>query len=167
MTDPSRSSGRVTRLRSLSAAQLTRLSALRQVARLLDSAFEIPGTTFRVGLDPIVGLVPAVGDLISPLFTLGILWQGRDLGIPRVIQLRMVFNVAIDTVIGMVPVIGDLFDFAWKANDRNMVLLDRHAYEERGAGGGDWLFVVLMTVLLLTLAAAPFLLIGWLLQQLF
>ena len=160
-------SGRVTRLRSLSAAQLQRLAALRQVARLLDSAFEIPGTKIRIGLDPIVGLVPAIGDLISPLFTLGIIWQGRELGIPRVVQLRMVFNVAIDTVLGMVPVIGDLFDFAWKANNRNMALLERHAFEERHASRGDWLFVLLITVSLLALAAAPFLLIAWLLQQLF
>jgi len=155
-------SGRVTRLRSLSAAQLQRLTALRQVARLLDSAIAIPGTTFRIGLDPIVGLVPVIGDLISPLFTLGILWQGRELGIPRVVQLRMVFNVAIDTLLGMVPVIGDLFDFAWKANDRNMALLERHAYEVRHGSGTDWLFVVAIPALLLSLAAAPFLLIAWL-----
>jgi hypothetical protein len=155
-------SGRVTRLRSLSAAQLQRLAALRQVARLLDSAIEIPGTTIRIGLDPIVGLIPAIGDLISPLFTLGIIWQGRELGIPRIVQLRMVLNVAIDTVVGMVPIAGDLFDFAWKANDRNMALLERHAYEERHASGGDWLFVLVITVLLLALAAAPFLLLAWL-----
>jgi hypothetical protein len=162
MAGPAKS-GRVTRLRSLSAAQLQRLAALRQVARLLDSAFEIPGTKIRIGLDPIVGLVPAIGDLISPLFTLGIIWQGRELGISRVVQLRMVFNVAIDTVLGMVPVIGDLFDFAWKANDRNMALLERHAFEERHASGGDWLFVLLITASLLALAAAPFLVIAWLL----
>lgn len=154
--------GRVTRLRSLSAAQLQRIAALRQVARLLDSAIEIPGTNYRIGLDPIVGLIPAIGDLISPLFTLGIIWQGRELGIPRVIQLRMVFNVAIDTMLGMVPVLGDLFDFAWKANDRNLALLERHAYEERQAAGGDWLFVLAITAILVSLAASPFLLIAWL-----
>ena len=162
MADPVKP-GRVTRLRSLSAAQLQRLAALRQVARLLDSAIQVPGTNFRIGLDPIVGLVPAVGDLISPLFTLGIIWQGRELGIPRVVQLRMVFNVALDTVLGMVPIVGDLFDFAWKANDRNMALLERHAFEERHASGGDWLFVLVITAALLSLAAAPFLLIAWLL----
>ena len=56
----------------------------------------------------------------------------------------MIFNVAIDTLVGLVPVVGDLFDFAWKANDMNMALLERHAYEERPARRGDWLFVVVL-----------------------
>jgi hypothetical protein len=74
--------------------------------------------------------------------------------------------VAIDTVIGIVPVAGDLFDFAWKANEMNMALLERHAFEERPASAADWLFVVGLTVALLALAALPFLLAGWLLTQL-
>jgi hypothetical protein len=165
MAGPARSWG-VTRLRSLTPAQMQRLAALRQISRLLDSAFVIPGTSYRIGLDPIIGLVPAVGDLISPIFTLGIIWQARELGIPRVVQLRMVFNVVIDTALGMVPVIGDLFDFAWKANDYNMALLEKHAYEEHHASSGDWLFVVAITVLLLAVAATPFLLFAWLLKAL-
>ena len=148
-------------MRQLSPAQEQRLDALRKVSRLLDSSMQVPGTTYRVGLDPILGLVPGIGDLVSPLFTIAVLWQGRELSLPRVVQLRMIFNVAIDTLLGMVPVAGDLFDFAWKANDRNMALLERHAYEERGAAGADWLFVILLVVLLLALAAAPFVLAGY------
>ena len=101
------SKARVTRIRQLTPGQAQRLDALRKVAQLLDSAFVLPGTSMRVGLDPILGLVPGLGDLISPLFTLGILWQARELGIPKVVQLRMIFNVAIDTVVGLVPVLGD------------------------------------------------------------
>ena len=71
--------------------------------------------------------MPGLGDLVSPLFTIGILWQARDLGIPRVVQLRMIFNVAIDSLVGAVPVLGDLFDFAWKSNNMNLALLERHA----------------------------------------
>jgi hypothetical protein len=74
----------------------------------------------------------------------------------------MVFNVAIDALAGMVPIAGDLFDVAWKANDRNLALLDRHAYEERRPSGGDWLFVGLMAMMLLAIALVPFLLLGWL-----
>src|SRR5919106_417335 len=133
---------RVTRMRQLTPGQSQRLDALRKVAQLLDSAFLVPGTSFRIGLDPIVGLIPGFGDLISPLFTVGILWQARDLGIPKIVQLRMIFNVAIDTVFGLVPVLGDLFDFAWKANDMNMTLLERHAHEEHRPTPGDWLFIV-------------------------
>jgi len=164
------SKARVTRIRQLTPGQVQRLDALQRVAQLLDSAFVLPGTSMRVGLDPILGLVPGLGDLISPLFTLGILWQARELGIPKVVQLRMIFNVAIDTVVGLVPVLGDAFDFAWKANEMNMVLLERHAHEEHKAAARDWLFVAAMVVLLVLIAAAPFVVLGWLiggLRQLF
>jgi hypothetical protein len=153
---------RVSRLRRISPGQQQRLDALRRVARLLDSALPVPGTSHRFGLDPILGLIPWFGDLVSPLFTIGLLWQGRDLGIPRVVQLRMLFNVAIDALVGLVPLLGDLFDFAWKSNNMNLALLELHAYEERPASGGDWVFVLLMVLLLLVVATAPFLLLGWL-----
>ena len=146
----------VTRLRPLTAAQQQRLYALRQAARLLDSAFQVPGTSRRIGLDPVLGLVPVVGDLLSPLFALAILWQARDIGVPRVVQLRMVCNVAIDGLLGVVPVVGDLFDFVWKANDRNLALLDRHAHEEHGPRTGDWVFVLTMMALTIAVAALPF-----------
>lgn len=148
--------------RVLTPGQSQRLEALRKVSQLLDSAFAVPGTSYRIGLDPIIGLVPGIGDLVSPLFTIGILWEGRDLGIPRVVQLRMIFNVAIDALAGVVPVVGDLFDFAWKANNRNLALLERHAQEERAASSGDWLFVVAMVLLLLVIAVMPFVIAGWL-----
>jgi hypothetical protein len=150
----------VVRLRQLTPGQEQRLDVLRRVSRMLDSAMVVPGTSFRFGLDPILGLVPGLGDLVSPLFTMGILWQARDLGIPKVVQLRMIFNVALDTVVGMVPLAGDLFDFAWKANDMNLALLDRHAYEEHRGSAADWLFVGLMFAVLAAIAIAPFLLLG-------
>jgi hypothetical protein len=162
--------GRVTRIRQLTPGQLQRLDALRKVAQLLDSAFVVPGTSMRVGLDPILGLLPGLGDLVSPLFTAGILWQARELGIPKVVQLRMIFNVAIDTVVGLVPVLGDLFDFAWKANDMNMALLERHAHEEHRGAPSDWLFVAAMILLLVVIAIVPFVMLGWLIglaRQLF
>ena len=144
-----RTPARVTRLRQLTPGQERRLALLRQMARLLDSATTVPGTSIRIGLDPILGL----------------LWQARDLNLPRVVQLRMIGNVAIDALIGAVPLLGDLFDVAWKANDMNMALLDRHATEERRAAPGDWLFVSAMTVLLLAIAAAPIGLLLWLWQR--
>jgi hypothetical protein len=154
----------VTRLRQLTPGQEQRLELIRHISRLLDSAMVVPGTSLRFGLDPILGLFPGLGDLVSPLFTIGVIWQARDLGIPRVVQLRMIFNVAIDTLVGMIPLAGDLFDFAWKANDMNLALLERHAYEEHPPSRGDWLFVAAMTVVLLVLAVIPFLLLGWLLN---
>src|SRR5688572_32812403 len=122
--------GRVVRLRQLTAGQTRRLEALCQVARFLDSAFRVPGTSYRIGLDPILGLLPGLGDLVSPLFTFGLIWQAREIGVPGVVVMRMISNVAIDTVVGLVPVVGDLFDFAWKSNNRNLALLEAHAYDE-------------------------------------
>jgi len=147
--------------RILTPGQSRRLIALRRFAQLLDSAFVVPGTQYRIGLDPIVGLVPGLGDLVSPLFTLGILWQARDLGIPRVVQLRMIINVAVDALLGAVPFIGDLFDFVWKANNMNMALLERHATDERGPAAADWLFVVVATLAVIAIAAIPFVIAAW------
>lgn len=152
------------RLRPLTAGQVQRLKALKHVSRLLDSAFVLPGTNTRIGLDPLLGLVPGFGDLASPLFAMALLWQSRDLGIPRVVQLRMIFNVAIDALVGLLPIAGDLFDFAWKANDRNFALLERHAYEQRRPSAGDWLFVIGLMALLVVIAAIPVLLAGWLIS---
>ncbi len=154
----------VRRLRPLTPSQEHRLAALRHGARLLDSAILIPGLNVRLGLDPILGLVPGLGDLVSPLFTIGMIMLARELGVPRVVQLRMIFNVAIDTLFGIVPVLGDLFDVAWKANDRNMVLLDRHAYEVHGSAPGDWLFVGAAIALLVALAILPMALLIWLIN---
>ena len=152
------------RIRQLTPAQQQRIAALRHVSRLLDSNYQLPGTSYRFGLDPIIGLMPVVGDLVSPLFTIALLWQSHDLRLPRVVQFRMLFNVAIDTLVGMVPLAGDLFDFAWKANDMNMALLERHAFEERPASPGDWIFVIGLTLLLVLIATMPFVLAAWLLS---
>jgi hypothetical protein len=151
----------VTRLRQLTPGQTQRLEVLRRISRLLDSALPVPGTTFRFGLDPILGLIPGLGDLVSPLFTIGIIWQARDLGVPRVVQARMIFNVIIDTALGLIPLAGDLFDFAWKSNNMNLALLERHAVEEHEASRSDWGFVILCTAALIAIAAVPLLLIGW------
>ena len=144
----------------MTPGQTQRLEALRRVARLLDSALPVPGTSFRFGLDPILGLIPGLGDLVSPLFTLGVIWHARDIGVPRVVLLRMIFNVAIDTIVGFVPLVGDLFDVAWKSNNMNLALLEQHAEEERQGSRGDWTFVILSIALLLIIAAVPILFLG-------
>jgi hypothetical protein len=156
--------GRLTRLRSLTSQQEQRMAGLRRIAELLDNAFVVPGTTYRVGLDPIIGLLPGIGDLVSPLFTIGMLLQARELGVPKVVQARMLINVAIDTLVGIVPVLGDLFDFAWKSNVKNLALLELHAREERAGSPGDWMFVTLMIALVVALAVIPFVVLGWLLS---
>jgi hypothetical protein len=149
-----------TRRRQLTPGQQRRLQALRYVTRLLDSAIMIPGTSYRIGLDPIIGIVPVIGDLASPLFAIAVLWQARDLGIPRVVQLRMAFNAGLDVLAGAVPLVGDVFDFAWKANDKNLALLEQYAYEEHRPSMSDWAFVIAMIVVVITIAAIPVLVAG-------
>lgn len=158
--------GRLTRLRSLTPAEEQRLQGLRRIAQLLDNAFVVPGTSYRVGLDPILGVLPGLGDLVSPLFTVGILLQARALGVPKVVQARMMINAGVDALLGVVPVVGDLFDFAWKANAKNMDLLELHAREERAGTPADYAFVALMIALVIALAVVPFFLLGWLLSAL-
>ena len=104
---------------------------LEQLARAMDSMFALPGTSFRIGLDGIIGLIPGIGDTAGAAIALYLVYAAHRLGAPKSLIARMLWNVGIDTVIGAVPVAGDLFDFAWKANRRNMDLLRRHL-RERG-----------------------------------
>lgn len=102
-----------------------------RLAHLLDSAFRVPGTNLRFGLDPLLGVVPGAGDLLGAAVTgYGIL-LARRMGAGTALQLRMVGNVALDALAGAVPFVGDLFDFAFKANVRNRQLLERWLADPR------------------------------------
>ena len=103
-----------------------RLKRVRLLSRLLDEQFRIPGTTYRVGLDGLLGMIPGVGDAAGALLSAYILYEAIRLGTPKTVLLRMVANIGIDTVLGAIPVAGDIFDIAWKANKKNAALL--HAY---------------------------------------
>jgi len=136
-----------------------RLEQLRRWARLFDSAFRIPGTRIRFGLDPIVGLIPGIGDLASPALTLLILWHAARLRVPKIVLTRMALNALIDAVGGLMPVLGDAFDVAWKANDWNLALLERHAVPGQRPTSADYLFVILCGIVLFAAAIAPLLII--------
>jgi hypothetical protein len=137
------------------------LDLLRRWARLFDSAFQIPGTSIRFGIDPILGLVPGVGDLASPVLSLFMIWHGAKLGVPKIVLARMAFNALIDGLSGVVPVVGDLFDFGWKATEWNLALLERHAIPGQRATSFDYLFVILCCLVVVTVALLPILLILW------
>lgn len=96
---------------------------LDRLSRLMDASFNLPGTDFKIGLDPIIGLIPGIGDSISLLISAYIVLQAHRLGASRWTLTRMVSNIVLDAAIGAVPVLGDLFDFAFKANQRNLKLL--------------------------------------------
>src|SRR5918999_2546085 len=97
---------------------------LARLAWLLDNSIPLPGTRFRIGIDAIIGLVPGLGDLLGVLLSSYIVREAARLGAPPSVLTRMAFNVAPEGLVGLVPVVGDVFDAAWKANQRNLVLLD-------------------------------------------
>ena len=140
------------------------LDALRRWAVLLDSAFRIPGTGIRFGLDAIVGLIPGLGDISTPAFAALLLMQAVRMRLPVVVQARMVLNAAFDMLIGLVPILGDLVDIGWKANLRNLALLERHARPGVPPARGDYLFVWIWIAILALIAMTPVVLIIWLLS---
>ena len=103
------------------------MDALRRWAVLLDSAFKVPGTNIRFGLDAIIGIVPGLGDLVAPVFTVILLGTALKMRVPAVVVARMVLIAGIDMLLGLVPIAGDIGDVFWKADLRNMALLERHA----------------------------------------
>jgi hypothetical protein len=133
----------------------------------MDSAFRVPGTELRVGLDPVLGLLlPGAGDLLAALPSMLLLSLAVRQGVPPVIVLRMLLNVAIDSLLGSVPVIGDLFDLAYRSNQKNLALLEAHAEPGRRPGAGDYLLIGFVLAVLLALALLPLLLVAVLLKAL-
>lgn len=126
---------------------------------MLDSKFTIPGTKIRFGLDPIIGLVPWLGDLTSPVFTGLLVIEGARLKIPKIILARMVVNALVDALIGIIPFAGIVGDIFYRANNKNLALLEKHAVPGGvGATRADYGFVfTMLTVLLIGM-----LLIVWL-----
>jgi hypothetical protein len=138
------------------------LETLRRWARIFDSAFRIPGTQITFGIDPILGLIPGLGDVASPVFSLFFVWHGFRLGVPKVVLARMVLNALIDTGVGAIPVVGDFFDFGWKANAWNLALLERHAIAGRRPTSFDYVFVILCSLVVIAAAAIPIIVLFWL-----
>ena len=124
----------------------------RGVARLLDDLIRIPGTNIGIGLDPIIGLIPGVGDVIGGLMSSYILMVAAQEGVPTSVLMRMLGNIALDSVVGVVPVIGDLFDVGVKSNRRNVDLLERYVAaptETKRASRGVVALIVLAALLLM------------------
>lgn len=120
------------------------LQRIRQISHFLDNAVPIPGTTYRVGLDPILGLLPGGGDTIATFFSAYIVWEAARMGLPRETLVRMVWNIILDTLLGVIPVVGDLFDLAWKANVKNIALLETHLASPIPSKKVDRVFVILL-----------------------
>lgn len=138
---------------------------LRALTRLLDNAIQVPGTRYRFGIDALIGLVPGIGDAIGAVFSAFIVFQAARMGVSKSTLARMMGNVALDTIVGEVPLLGDLFDAGWKANTRNLALLENHLQQPgattRGSrrvllliGGG--LLLLLVGVIAVAIVVANF-----------
>jgi hypothetical protein len=108
------------------SSRLRRIKRIRNLAYLLDNSIRIPGTKYRIGLDPIIGLIPGVGDTIGAILSVYIVSESARLGVPKRTLLHMIYNIGVEALVGAIPIAGDIFDAAWKANAKNAALLDEY-----------------------------------------
>mgnify|MGYP003406541042 CR=1 FL=1 len=148
----------------LPAKQISKLTRLRRVSKILDNAIAIPGTKISFGLDPILGLIPGGGDTITGGIAAYIVVEAARMGVPREILGKMVSNIVIDSFAGTVPVVGDLFDLGWKANVKNLELLEKHL-DITKSSKGDRLFIfgliVVLALIILGFATITFFTVTW------
>jgi len=143
------------------------LERLRAIARLFDTALGIPGTRWRFGIDALFGLVPGLGDVAGALVAIYALHVARSLRAPAAIQLHMLGNIAVDALVGTVPLIGDLFDFVFKAQTRNLALLEAWAGSPAATARRSRRGLVLMSIAIVLVFAALTVTCVWLVVQLF
>ena len=145
------------------------ISQLAQaLAQLLDASLTIPGTSIRISLDPLLGLIPGIGDLISNAIGSSLLFLGTKAGIPRIVLLRMSINILINMVVGAIPIIGDLFSIWFKSNLQNAQLLHRHCQTTAPVTTLiDWIYVSGIIIGLILLTSLAFVLIFWLASSIF
>jgi hypothetical protein len=132
------------------------------LARILDTSFPIPGTGIRFGLDPLLGLLPGVGDALAGLIGSTILVLAAKLQVPRIVLVRMSANMAVNAIVGAVPFVGDAFSVWFRSNARNAELLRRHAAAGRRPSTlQDWLFVLSLGAGTLLLVFGTIVLVLW------
>lgn len=130
-----------------------RLVQLQRLSHLLDNAIAIPGTDYRVGLDPLLGLLPGAGDVAGTAFSAYIVIQAARWKLPAATLLRMLGNVCMDWLVGTLPVLGDFFDVGWKSNARNVALLEDHLASPKASQAADrWVVGFVFAILGLLLA---------------
>lgn len=147
----------------------TGLQRIEKLSVLLDSKFTFPGLKFKYGLDPILGLFPVLGDLSSFAISCTLLLFMAKHGASRKVVILMAGNIILDTVVGSIPILGSIFDFAYKANNRNIRLLKRHYQEGKyqGSGKGILLLVGLIIVISIFLIVFSIILLTKLITEFF
>lgn len=139
----------------------------RLIAWLLDDLIRIPGTNFRIGLDPIIGLLPGLGDSSTAVLSSVLLVHALRAGVPRIVMVRMSLNILVNTILGAVPFAGDAFSAWFKSNRRNYELLRRHSSEGRTSTRVDWAIVCLAIGGILLVAIAASVAVAFVIYKLF
>lgn len=129
------------------------IKQLERWAWLLDNSIRVPGTSIKMGLDSLIGLIPGLGDITGGVFSSYILLQAVSAGVAPVIIARMVVNILLDTLIGMIPLVGDIFDIAFKANLRNIELMSDYYNSPREAVTRSTISIVLISISLISALA--------------
>ena len=139
----------------------------RWIAKIMDDCIRIPGTDWRIGVDPLIGLLPGVGDSASAVPSLVIVGQAMRAGVPRLVLIRMMINILLNTAFGALPFVGDLFSAWFKSNRRNIELLERQARTGRKANAGDYLIVACFVAILIALLVGIGFIAYWLVETLY
>jgi hypothetical protein len=143
------------------------LQNLRRISWIFDELVSVPGTNMKVGLDALMGLIPGGGDLVGGAVSAYAILIARKVGAPAAVIIRMAINVIIDAVFGAVPLLGDVFDATWKANRKNLDLLERYVQQPQEVKRGSTLVVILALGLMIAALVGIAFLTVWIIKVIF
>lgn len=138
------------RLKTSAQIKPDKLRLVRFIANLMDNYFTIPGTNFKFGLDPIIGLLPIAGQIPTLAISLALVYTMSQYGASNKLIVKMTLNTLLDATVGSIPIIGTLFDFAYKANTKNVQLIEEHYLENKHTGSGRNILLIVFAIVFLT-----------------
>jgi hypothetical protein len=126
-----------------------KLLRLKLLGNRLDEIITIPGTKYKIGIDPIIGIFPVIGDLLGSILSIYIIYSGSKMGVSAQVIAKMSLNLGIDFTVGLIPVFGDIFDMGWKANKKNIELIEKNINQTKENNGFNNLIIATLTILIL------------------
>jgi len=126
-----------------------KLLRLKLLGNRLDEIITIPGTKYKIGIDPIIGIFPVIGDLLGSIISIYIIYSGSKMGVSSQVIAKMSLNLGIDFTVGLIPVFGDIFDMGWKANKKNIELIEKNINQTKENKGFNNLIIATLTILIL------------------
>ena len=126
-----------------------KLFRLKLLSNRLDEIIIIPGTKYKIGIDPIIGIFPVIGDLLGSILSIYIIYSGSKMGVSAQVIAKMSLNLGIDFTVGLIPVFGDIFDMGWKANKKNIELIEKNINQTKENNGFNNLIIATLTILIL------------------